>query len=151
MNREAIANALLALLNTAQISSQPIFKTSTRRVDVWANSSPADKPALYLAEPLESYARPYQKATPQIVTLTYQVFIYADAVDPNIVPQTQLNQILDAIDTAMTPRPLPGQETFITLGNLVSAAWIEGEVLKAPGYLQGTSAILIPIKVTVPT
>ena len=85
------------------------------------------------------------RGKPPKVTLSCDVFIYANtAMDPNVIGATTLNTLLDAIDVAMRPDSL---DSTLTLGNLVTHCWIEGEVLCDPGDIDGAIVAVIPIKI----
>lgn len=143
MNREDIYSALFSLL-----SSAADFVTASRRVQLWSDVPPSSKPALFLYEGDTEYVRG-SEAVPQKVTLSAQILIYtSNGKDPNVIPATQLNDLMDAIDTVLAPSPVTGLQT---LGGLVSHCWIEGKVIVATGDLDGNGLAVIPIKMLVPT
>jgi hypothetical protein len=69
----------------------------------------------------------------------------------SVTPITSLNNILDAIDPitggVLKPQVINGRQT---LGNLVYDCYIEGEIVKVPGDLNGQGVMIIPIKVILP-
>lgn len=107
------------------------------------------KPALFQVE----YKETHDKAkliTPAIRKLHVDIYIYISlGVDPNSVPITQLNDLVDAIDPnsdgVLKPSPMNGRQT---LGGLVTDCYINGEIIKTPGDIgNGMGAAIIPIEV----
>jgi len=142
MNREAIISALFAL-----VSGAAPFATASRRLQLWSSVPSSEKPALFLVERGDNYARA-SEAVPEAVTMQLEIYIYIDAgKDQSIVPASALNPLLDAIDTALAPSPLTGLQT---LGGLVSHCWIEGKIMKDAGDLDGDGVAVIPVRVLVP-
>jgi len=131
MNRENIYLALFTLVRNAAL-----FKTASRRLKIWSDVNASDKPAVFLAQRGEIYGQG-SEATPQKVILKADIYIYTNiGKDPNIIPATQLNGLVDAVDTALAGSPVTGQQT---LGGLVSHCWIEGDIVLDPGDLDGTA------------
>lgn len=143
MNREAIVSALFT-----KASASAGFVTKGRRFKLWTEVPASAKPALFLMERGEDYVRD-SEAVPAKVTLNVDLFIYTSVgKDPNTIPGQQLNQLLDAIDAALAPEPVTGKQT---LGGLVSHCWIEGNVMKDTGDMDGDGLAVIPVKILVPT
>ncbi len=142
MNRESILSALFTL-----VSNSASFNTASRRLQLWSSVAATDKPALFLCERGETYARA-SEAVPESVTLNVDIYIYIDAgKDQSTVPATTLNTLIDAIDSALAPNFLTGLQT---LGGLVSHCWIEGKVMKDAGDLDGDGIAVIPVRILVP-
>lgn len=143
MNRDAI---LTALFNLVKASSS--FKTASRRLQLWTDVNSSDKPAIFVAQRGDTYVRS-SEAVPQKVTIEADIFLYTNVgKDPNVIPATQLNNLVDAVDTALAPSPVTGVQT---LGGLVSHCWIEGKVMIDTGDLDGDGVAIIPVKMLVPT
>ncbi len=141
-SREAIYTALFNRLSAAAA-----FKTKSRRVKLWSDVNAADKPALFLAQRGESYKQG-NEATPQRVTLKADVIIYTNVgKDPNVIPSTSLNDLVDAVDAALAGDVVTGRQT---LGGLVSHCWIEGDILLEPGDLDGDGLAVIPVRILIP-
>ena len=141
-SRETIMQALFARLETAGS-----FATASRRLRLWTALAPADAPALFLAERSETRDRP-SEATPGRTTLEADIFLYTYAgEDPNAVPASSMNALLDSIDAALAPDPVTGTQT---LGGLVSHCWIAGKILNDPGDLDGKGVAILPVKILVP-
>jgi hypothetical protein len=142
MNRENIITALFNL-----VSASASFATASRRLQLWSSVPSSEKPALFLAERSDTYARS-SEALPEAVTMEVDIYLYTDGgKDQSIVPASILNPLIDAIDTALAPSPLTGLQT---LGGLVSHCWIEGKIMKDPGDLDGDGVAVIPVKILVP-
>lgn len=159
VTREQIATALLNLLLTASFvtlgsQGQAIgFVTSGRRFRTWEDVNGSQQPAIFLTEPKEHHAR-QELITPAVRVITYDAFVYInDGANKaaTVTAVTSLNNILDAIDPitggVLKPSPLSDRQT---LGNIVYDCWIEGEVVKVPGDLNGQGVMVIPIKVILP-
>ena len=142
MNRENIVNALLKLL-----SSSVSFTTVSRKFQTWSSISSSEKPAMFLLERSESYIRA-NEAVPEVVTLEIDLYICVDAgKDQSLVPASVLNNLIDAVEAALTPNKLTNSQT---LGGLVSHCRIEGKIIKNSGDLDGDATAIIPIKILVP-
>jgi hypothetical protein len=142
MNREAIICTLFNLVSTSAS-----FSTTSRRLKLWSDVAPTDKPALFLYERGDVYVRA-SEAVPESVTINVDLYIYIDAgKDQSAVPAATLNNLIDAIDSALVPNYLTGLQT---LGGLVSHCWIDGKVMKDAGDLDGDGVAVIPIKILVP-
>lgn len=142
--RETIAAALFALLNTATMKTT--FKTISRRPKLWDEA--IEMPAIFLAQPEEDKAYLEGTTTPGKLTIPFDLILYTNSgLDPNVAPDTEMNNCIDAIEAALAGTP-PGQPQ--TLGGLVSRVWIEGKIQRAPGYLDGRGAAFMTISVLVP-
>ena len=110
--------------------------------------SPAQKPAMFLVQEGSEYTF-QSETTPAKVALHCKVFIYTAAgKDPNSIPATQMNNILDAIDSVLAPSDLVvGRQT---LGGLVSHCRIEGMNLEEDGSLDGDGLAVLNIKLFLP-
>ena len=128
----------------ALVSGAAPFATASRRLRLWGDVAHAEKPALFLVERGDTYARSGE-GVPAAVTLEADIYIYTDAgKDLTVVPASALNPLLDAIDAALAPNALTGVQT---LGGLAAHCWIEGKVLKDAGDLDGDGVAVIPIKI----
>lgn len=125
------------------------FKTVSRKFKLWTEMTSEEKPALFVLDHEEDYARPYKRGIPPTVTIDCVVIVYFDTRDPNKIPAVQLDYFLDAIDSALS---MPPGENAQTLGGLVSHCWIEGRVTKVPGDVDkdGTGLLLVPVKILIP-
>lgn len=143
MNREAISIALFNQLQTAGAT----FKLYNRHPVLW-DQCPT-YPALYMGSTRENATYNNQSTALQLNEIYFQIGLYVVTnLDPNIVPDTIFNNLLDAVDSALAP-PV-WQQDQQTLGGLVSYARREGAVEKKPGYLDGQGELWFEIKVLVP-
>ena len=139
MARSDIFNALLALAENCGIA----FVDTGRRLKEWDQ---CQKPALYQIEPAEVYRA--SEGRLRIRTLKATWVIYHDAgADPNAVPVTETDAILDALDTMFPDQNGPDKQT---LGGLVHCAFIDGQVQKFEGDLDGKTVITLPLSILIP-
>lgn len=141
MNRKQIAQALFDLLKTASV-----FKSSSRRMKLWADVPASERPALYMHESAETYDNA-EDFNPGSRTMRFKAFVYTNASDSPAAPVDQLNDILEAFETALAPNPLTGLQT---LGGVVTHARINGEILKDAGDLDGDGVLVVPFEILLP-
>lgn len=151
--REQVAVALFTQLSTllydANTNPTGPFKTMTRRPQLWDEA--VSKPALYQGQTLEGEAYSGDLTALPQHAMFFPITVYIDTgLDPNTVPDTVLNNLLDAIDTTLAPKPYAPNEPPGTLNGIVSYARVEGEIIRMPGYLDGQGKVLLTIKVLVP-
>lgn len=142
--REAIMEAVYEL-----VIGVHDFRTTSRRLKLWTDVPANERPALFQAEHAETYSRQSETLGKRGVDVT--LFIYTDAHDAKTIGATELNTILDELDAALAPTGadlvFAGRQT---LGGLVSHCFIDGEVFKDPGDLDGDGLLIVPIKILVP-
>lgn len=140
-NREAIANALCALL--APATGAPWMDSGRE----WKTYSDAkDTPAFFLRDGDEKWmAREVRDLRPKVI-LNFEAWIYAAAPIIGTPPATALNGLVQYVDTALIPPPFEGA---INLGGLVQHCWIEGELIKDTGEYSGQPTAMLPIRVLV--
>lgn len=125
------------------------FLTVSRRV-VLFNDCPV-QPACYQAEHGDTVAQ--TTGLPYKTILQAKWIIYQNvANDPKALGVVENNLIIQGCYAALAPRPGdPGyHEKRNTLDGLVYHCFIQGELFKDPGDLDGQGMIVIPIKVLVP-
>ena len=142
MDREAVFNALFVLARTVSWGGQT-FGYASRRVKLFSDL-PA-LPALCQAEHDEVHVQTAGLEPKR--TLGAAWMIHHATADPDAVPASVNNAILDAVETALAPDSADG---CCTLGGLVAHCWIEGEVFKDPGDLDGQALLIVPIKILAP-
>lgn len=141
--RETYMTALFTL-----VSGIANFQTTGRRVVLPKQMSDAAKPALFMVDADESYA---YTGHVQKVTLRVDLWIYtASGLDPNTTPATELNDILDALDTALTPTGPDAVINRVTLGGKVDHVRIAGKVMKDAGDLTGLGLAIVPVELLIP-
>ncbi len=141
--REQVA---IALFNLLKGSSE--YRYASRRLRMPDQLSGIAKPALFMLEHKEIHSK-NRNATPAIRTLLVDVWIYISlGADPNEVPITNLNTLIDAIDPNSGGVLKPDIHGKQTLGGLVAECYINGEIIKVPGDIgNGLGAAVIPIEV----
>ena len=84
--------------------------------------------------------------TPIRWTVNYYAFLFVSTADPGVLAETQINTLLDAIETALKPSPVTGKQT---LSGVVFHCRIKGKVTKDPAFTSGIGAAAIPIEITI--
>jgi hypothetical protein len=141
-SREQVANALFSLLQTSYA-----YPTASRRFVTDDQLSAVQKPALYLLNKKEDHVRG-KLQTPAVRSILFDAVIFiAVGMDPNVVPVTTLNNLIDAIDPVSGGVLAPNDHGRQTLGGLVTDCYIEGDIDLWPGDLNGLGGAAIPIKV----
>jgi len=144
MTREAAFSALFAA-----VSSAYPWGLASRRMKLWSEVPAALRPAFFQ---LEAGPENYQWASPATPkrTLEAKLFLYFDARDPTTPGATAINNALDAIDAALAPASSNVGLGRQTLGGAVHKCWIEGQIQKFQGDLDGQTLLVVPIKILVP-
>ena len=149
VSREQVATAIFKSLTT--IASVQ-WVTKSRILKMWTDVQPDQRPALFLVEHHESYARQNEKLRKR--TLEFNIFIYLNTkpTDQYVSGGAQLNFILDQIDAALAPSGIDvlNSRDTNTLGGLVQHCYIDGQIIKVPGDLEGDGLLVIPVKVLMP-
>jgi hypothetical protein len=145
VTRKQIAAALLALL-------APTVQTTGRRLVDPEQIGGGNFPALFLIKGTEKYHYDGEGETlPPTRVLDFEAYILTDyTATPAAVPADAIDDLLDAIDTALAP-PIVDQlnnGNRQTLGGLVYNCVISGDIKIAPGDSIGKGEVLIPIQVT---
>lgn len=152
MNRELILSTLFALTENVQWGTPTPrgFVTRSRRVKLFSDVPADQQPALYQAEHDELTSQ--QSNMPYKWVLKAEWIVYqATGFDPNAVPATENNLILDALQAALAPPPQDeGYPKRNTLGGLVHHCYIDGTVFKDPGDIDNQGMLVIPILMLVP-
>lgn len=131
--------------NGAAVSMITGFLTTGRRVMRWSDV-PA-QPALFLRSGDEDLQ--YNEIVLQQQDIEAEIWIYSKAGEnPNAIPETALNNLLDAVQAAFKP-DAPGTNRF-TLGGLVHWCRLEGRVIKDSGDTSGQAIAAVPVLITVP-
>ena len=144
MTREPIFQALFAL-GAGATWGEPGrgFAYASRRVRL-ADDLPA-LPALCQAEHEETVERVAGQPPRRILSAAW--IVHHTAAGPDAVAASVNNLILDALEATLPPDSPDGD---CTLGGLVAHAWIEGQVFKDPGDLDGRALMIVPIRLLVP-
>ena len=144
LQRDPIFQALFALAQAASWGEPATgFAYASRRVRLF-DDLPAT-PALCQAEHEEEVEQAAGQPPRRILSADW--IVHHSTGDPDAVPASTNNMILDALDAALESDTPDG---CCTLGGLVAHAWIEGKVSKDPGDLDGRALMVLPVKLLVP-
>jgi hypothetical protein len=151
-SRSNYDTALLAQLAAVNWGVAPNQATWTippsmhfRPWDGQAKVDSTDQPCLFLRRISEEVVQQRAYGANKYV-LHYEAWIYArvDNIDITDNPYAQLNPIIDAVDSQITPQPPFDRNT---LSGLVDNCRIAGSILIADGIDNGQAVIRIPIDV----
>lgn len=154
MSEEAIFLALADRMSTVRWT-QPgdeddarRFITSSRKVRLFSDVSPAAQPACYQAEWGDDEAQ--VSGMPYKTILGANWIIYQHPGDA--VGAIVNNLILDGVRRSLAPLPadVGFQDRRNTLGGLVWHCFISGRIFKDPGDLDGQGMMVVPIKLLIP-
>lgn len=135
---------LLALLTLAQTATG--FNQTGRRLVL--SSKVTTFPALYVISVGENYPPREVRGLPPKKTIDAQVWLYTDGgKDPAAAPEAALNNALDALETALQPTAMASVQTLGLSG--VYHCWIEGQIEKFPGVLDGIAKAIVPVKILI--
>lgn len=143
--REQIWAALFTKLQT-QLSPSGPFITMDRRLRDWEAISPNLQPYLGLQQLREHIVR--DKVRPRIMTLHGHIVIYARVPDYTTAGGSIINPLLDAVETALAPDVWDAPSS--TLGGLVNACWIEGDVIISEGVQDDQAVAIMPVTIIAP-
>lgn len=139
--------AITALFDLLKASAE--FKTSGRRNTNPEGLSPADTPALFLVEDTDKWDRTsgYNNLAKREMKL-YAILYNDVGTDDTQVPNSIINDALDAIEAAMVPDDV--QNGTFTLGKLVQSCTIDGESQRSSGDTTGKALAVVPIRIIFP-
>jgi hypothetical protein len=142
--REQIYSALFTTLQAALQAPAGPFNTVSRRWQDPAQVSPADRPSLYQVQKDEMISTGVN-GLPIRAKLGVDLVLYSTGdSEPNSVPSTQLNALLDAVETAIR-NATPGLAQ--SLGGRVSHCRIEGKI-EIVENVQGSMALaVVPVEI----
>jgi len=145
ITREQISVAFFDL-----IAGAADFTATSRRFVHWDQVNETQMPFLTMLKTGEVRAR--QSEGLPTLTINAHVFVYLSAgMDPEDTPDTAMNALLDAIDTAVAPSGadlLNGNKQ--TLGGLVAHCYPLGPVFVDTGDVDGKAVAAIPFQILVP-
>jgi hypothetical protein len=143
--REQISVAFFNL-----IAGAADFTATSRRFVHWDQVNETQMPFLTMIKTGELPGR-QTEGLPSL-TINAHVFVYLSAgMDPEDVPDTAMNALLDAIDAAVAPGgadALNGNKQ--TLGGLVAHCYPFGPVFVDTGDVDGKAVAGIPFRILVP-
>lgn len=141
--REAIETALFNL-----VSASGAYTTKSRRIQSFADVAPNSMPAIFQVKKNEQYIDA-GTGVPTKKIMLLDLYIYAWEPLNSAIPATQMNSLLDALDTALKPLPSMLSGTQQTLGGLVYDCQIDGTIETDEGTLGQKSVAIVPIKIIV--
>lgn len=144
VTREQIMTALFDL-----IANSSDYNTKVRGFKFWDEVTKEDRPAIFMVEGKERYAEG-SGGHPPLRKMQVDFFIYVTTTEPGDGgPASILNPYLDALDKALQPQN--ALQTYKqTLGGLVNNCYIDGEILKIPGYVDGDGIAVVPVTIIAP-
>ena len=140
ISREPIYSALFALLETAAN-----FAVVGRRLRHWSDVSPAEQPALFMAQKTE-IATTKALGAPTVWTLSVDLYLYVHSSDPYLAPAAVLNPLLDAVETALAPSAATGIQD-LGLPGQVEHAYINGKIETDEGVLGDQAVAVVPVEI----
>ena len=140
INREPIYAALFGLIETAAD-----FAVVDRRLRHWSDVSPAEQPALFMAQKTE-LASVKTLGAPTVWTLAVDLYVYVHSSDPYLAPATVLNPLLDAVEAALAPSATTGLQD-LGLPAMVQHTYISGKIETDEGVLGDQAVAILPIEV----
>jgi hypothetical protein len=145
ITREQISAAFFAL-----VAGAADFTATSRRFVHWDQVNETQMPFLTMLKTGEVRAR--QSEGLPTLTINAHVFIYMSAGrDPEDVPDTAMNSLLDALDAAVAPSGGDAlNRNKQTLGGLVSHCYPLGSVFIDTGDIDGKAVAAIPFQILVP-
>lgn len=145
--RNQIFTALLTQLQTAKIPASigPLVQVSQRPIS-WDDVLPASQPAMFLVEGPQQADVPGPFGLIRWVMRAYVlVYFRTDPAQDGTVPAQQINDLVDALETAMRA-PAGGAQT---LGGVVTDAQIEGQIVFNDGTMDRSNqaVVMVPIRI----
>ena len=141
--REQISVAFFDL-----IAGAADFTATSRRFVHWDQVNETQMPFLTMLKTGEVWGR--QNEGLPTLTINAHVFVYMSAgMDPEDVPDTAMNALLDAVDAAVVPSGadvLSGHKQ--TLGGLVAHCYPLGPVFIDTGDIDGKAVAAIPFQIS---
>jgi hypothetical protein len=143
--REQISAAFFEL-----ISGAAKFTATSRRFVHWDQVNETQMPFLTMLKTGEQRGR--QSEGLPTLTINAHVFVYlSSGMDPEDVPDTAMNTLLDAIDATVAPSGADAVNgNRQTLGGLVSHCYPFGPVFVDTGDVDGKAVAAIPFQILVP-
>jgi hypothetical protein len=143
-SREQIYAALFSTLQSVLLTPAGPFKTVSRRWQDPTQLSPADRPSLYQVQKDELVGTSVN-GLPIHAKMTVDLVLYtAGDSEPNSVPSTELNSLLDAVEAAIR-NATPGLAQ--SLGGKVSHCRIEGKIEVIENVLGSIALAVVPVEI----
>jgi hypothetical protein len=142
-SREQIISTLYTRL---QAGLGSYYTTIQRRLLLWSDVPKENQPALFLVEHKEDFKKE-GRGLPRAQLFKASIICYFDTSDPSIVGGTLINNALDQIEAVLLPPPGFDAQT---LNGIVNRCWIEGEIFKVPGDIDGQAMLVVPVLILTP-
>ncbi len=143
--REQALGALQALVAGAYPWKSP----PARRLKLWSDVPPIDRPACFLFEGGSETYEHGVGSNPKR-SLEVKLFVYLDAHDPRTVGASLINAVLDTLDAAFEAGGADLTLGRLTLGGSAYSCTISGRPLKDPGDLDGDGLLVVPVRIVLP-
>ena len=140
INREPIYAALFGLIESAAD-----FAVVDRRLRHWSDVSPAEQPALFMAQKTE-LASVKTLGAPTVWTLSVDLYVYVHSSDPYLAPASVLNPLIDAVEAALAPSATTGIQD-LGLPATVQHVYISGKVETDEGVLGDQAVAIVPVEI----
>jgi hypothetical protein len=150
VSREAVAAALFDRLQSKLGAN---FVTYSRAYidpnELQAEHQPA------LIQIADNYYSNTERGRPNVWVMKMILIIYARAKEMDITPETQMNALLELVESALDRQPTEAITDFsnptdTNLGGLVSRVSVAGTIDIIPGEAGGQAAAVIPVEILVP-
>ncbi len=142
--REQIYSTLFSTLQSALLSPAGPFRTVSRRWQDPTQLSPADRPALFQVQK-EELAKTSVNGLPIGWRIELDLVLYtAGDSEPNSVPSTELNSLLDAVEAAIA-NALPGLAQ--SLVGKVSHCRLEGKIEIVENVNGAMALAVVPVEI----
>ena len=142
--REQIYSALFSTLQGALLSPAGPFKIVSRRWQDPSQISPADRPALFQVQKDELAATAINGLPVNWKTTVDLVLYTTGDTDPSSVPSTELNSLLDAVESVIRSAT-PGLAQ--SLGGKVSHCRIEGRIEIVENVQGAIAMAVVPVEI----
>lgn len=150
IGREKVWSAFFSLLSPSlTIPAGGLFRTVSRRARTYTQVTSDEQPALFVLQRRE-IAEAKNRGIPTIWRMHASLYVYAvNSVDAIGTGGGQiLNPLLDSIEAALAPRAVEGN--VLSLGGLVSRAFIDGDLEIDEGNIDGQAVAIIPVTIIGP-
>jgi hypothetical protein len=138
--------ALFSVFQTMLAPNGP-FNHMSRKLKLWDEVPPEMQPALYMVEHGER-PRSVGLGLPRRAEWEVMLFIYARADTDDLIGSIILNNLIDAVEDVLQINNQ--MDNNLTLSGQVYRIWVEGQVRKDPGDLEGQALALYPIRILPP-
>lgn len=147
--REQVITALAALFAVPGPGVALGFCFSGRKIKMFDKIGLDKQPAIFVAEMHDDVMREPRGLTRRMI-MNVQLNVFARVPDQDTDGAPTINTLLDAVEGAFAPDAQGLPWNACTLGGLVQRVWIEGQIRKNPGDLNGQAYASVPVKILVP-